>query len=411
MKKYIYGILLLATAGAAVSGILLLQHYYPDSPIGSVFCGSGLVNSCASLNASKWSSFLGMPVAAHGLLFYLAVIFIVLIADYAGEQYYRYSAAVLLPLVLVSLAVDLGLLVLLIVLKTFCGLCVATYGINVLLLVAAIFWYRHLKRETGAGLSAWIKEMVSTENSPHKRAFFSTFTIFVFLLAFSVFSTSNILETRTQKETIPAGKIQQFLNEFYSSPVEDLSLPDTPLVLGDPEAEVTIVAFTDFLCSACYQFYKAEKYLLSRFRGKLRIIYYNYPLDGECNPTSNTLYENSCIASRSFMAAAKFGVLNRYIVQHFRGYSRYRHAYSEATATANLRAVLDQAGRNISAEGIKKMMNSDDLRSKVQDHVDAGNAARVDATPTLFISGRRIVGSLPNQVFEALIREELKRNR
>ena len=88
MKKFIYLILALAIAGAVLSGILLLQHFYPEAKIGIISCGDGIINPCLSLSQSGYVTLFTIPVAAYGLLWYLLALFILLIADYAGGRYH-----------------------------------------------------------------------------------------------------------------------------------------------------------------------------------------------------------------------------------------------------------------------------------------------------------------------------------
>jgi uncharacterized membrane protein len=57
----------LALAGIFISTYLTL---YKLSVIGDLSCTIG---SCETVNTSRWSTFLGLPVAAWGLLFYLDV--------------------------------------------------------------------------------------------------------------------------------------------------------------------------------------------------------------------------------------------------------------------------------------------------------------------------------------------------
>lgn len=57
----------LALAGIFISLYLTL---YKLGVIGELSCSIG---SCETVNSSKWSRFLGLPVAAWGLLFYLDV--------------------------------------------------------------------------------------------------------------------------------------------------------------------------------------------------------------------------------------------------------------------------------------------------------------------------------------------------
>jgi uncharacterized membrane protein len=63
----------LALAGIFISLYLTL---YKIGIIGELSCSIG---SCETVNTSKWSRFLGLPVAAWGLLFYLDVFAVALV--------------------------------------------------------------------------------------------------------------------------------------------------------------------------------------------------------------------------------------------------------------------------------------------------------------------------------------------
>jgi uncharacterized membrane protein len=63
----------LALAGIFISLYLTL---YKIGVIGELSCTIG---SCETVNTSKWSRFLGLPVAAWGLLFYLDVFVVALV--------------------------------------------------------------------------------------------------------------------------------------------------------------------------------------------------------------------------------------------------------------------------------------------------------------------------------------------
>jgi uncharacterized membrane protein len=67
----------LALAGIFISLYLTL---YKLGVIGELSCTIG---SCETVNTSKWSRFLGLPVAAWGLLFYLDVFLIALVGTFA----------------------------------------------------------------------------------------------------------------------------------------------------------------------------------------------------------------------------------------------------------------------------------------------------------------------------------------
>jgi len=414
MKKFLYMALALSLGGAVLSGILLIQHYYPETNMGILSCGNGLENPCMVVSQSGYSTVLGIPLAAFGLLFYLFIIFALLIADYAGGWYNRVTAAILLPLTAASVAADIALVAILIIIGEICTLCIYTYLVNILLFLTVIVWYKKIPAEEKTGLIATYKEILTPEeNNADRKAAISSFTLFAFLLAFAVFSTNHILQVKTPEKKVTRQQINSFLTNFYKAPREDISLPSSKLILGNPEAELEIIAFTDFLCSACYSFYKTEKYLLSKFRGKIKIIYYNYPLDSRCNEdVARSLYENSCIASRAAVAAAELDIFPEYIVRHFAHYKSIKKSYSSDWAMRVLQETVDNKGiSDIDQDSFQKRMNSMVTTSIISEHVNSAIDNGINATPTLFINGRKLVGVPPREMFSALIERELKKKK
>ena len=411
MKKYVYIILALTIAGAALSGILLLQHFYPDIKTGIISCGDGIVNPCLTLSQSAWSTLFRIPVAAYGLLWYLLAMFIVLIADYAGGRYHAWCLGVILPLAAVAVAADAVLAVILIATKLFCTFCIATYAVNIGILAAAVFWFLGARKREQFSLPGALREIVSASDaSPDKKAFQSAFVLFLFLLCFALFSTSYILTLKTGNRRVPADRVNAFIMNFYQSPAQKIDFPDTGIVLGNPDADVTLYVFTDFLCSACYEFYKIEQYLFGKYGDRVRTVYYNFPLDMGCNnDLKRTVYKNSCIAARAFSAASDAGFTDEYTVKHFSDYENTHTRYDMNLALAAFRQMSAGDRRGVDEARFRQMMDSRETTSRIEEHVRLAKELGVDSTPTMFISGRKLVGVPPIEIMDQIIRNEIGR--
>jgi uncharacterized membrane protein len=134
----------LALAGIFISLYLTL---YKLGVIGELSCTIG---SCETVNTSKWSRFLGLPVAAWGLLFYFDVFLIALAGTLA-----RFEDDPAISLVLVGEAavgvlfsawltyLELG------VIQAICIWCVTSAAIVTLILVASIADFREVRAATG----------------------------------------------------------------------------------------------------------------------------------------------------------------------------------------------------------------------------------------------------------------------
>lgn len=414
MKKFIYLTIILTIAGAVLSGVLLMQHYYPDANMGFLSCGTGIDNPCLTVGLSDAGNFFGIPTAAFGLLFYLFFLFVLLIADYAGAEYYELALYILLPLTAVSLVIDVILGILMIKMGEFCTHCFYTYLVNIALFILLIFIYRFIRREgeTNSPLKERLRALLSIgETESHKKAAFSSFILFSILLVFAVFSTNTVMTMKSGKNNIPRSQVQRFISDFYKKKPINMQIPDSPYLLGEKKAPLTLYVFTDYLCSACYGFYKVEKYLLSRFKGKIRVMYYHYPLDSLCNrDVTRTVYKNSCIASRAMHAALDQGIFSPYIVQHFSRYKELRKDYSEEWATEILADIRkENSYLTTTSNQFKKIMYEPETTEMINRQIDTSVALKINATPTIVFQGRKIVGVPPAELMIPLIENELRK--
>ncbi len=394
-KTYGAAIAGLALCGAAVAGYLAYLHYYPAEYGNFVVCGAA--GNCDALIQGEYAVIFGIPLAAYGLFAYLVVLLTVAVAGYAGGIYRLYGLAIVLPLAAVSLAADAVLAAVMFRLGILCILCAITYLINLLLFAAAYRWYRRLRQD---GLT--LRAAPAAGGGPGKKAAFSLYALAVVLLAFSVFAASAVLRLQTDVSRQPGDGTQQTYEAFYRQEAENPVLPPSSLTIGPADAKVRIAVFTDFLCSACYQFFQLEKELAAKYDGLISFAYYNYPLDRDCNDdVSRTLYASSCTASESMLASASQGFFPAYIEKHFARYHEFHGAYGRDKAAATAEGLGDPA--RLMAEAASAA-----TRQIIRRDVELAKKLRVKATPTLFINGRRMVGVPSRELIEAIVERELR---
>jgi protein-disulfide isomerase/uncharacterized membrane protein len=413
MKKYIYSVLFLSLTGAVISGILLIQHYFPEADLGILSCTLDADNPCAAVSMPEYSTLFGLPIASYGILSYLIYAFTVLLADFARGKYYGRTIAILFPLTVIALMVDLVLIMILIIINKFCFLCFITYIINSLLVILTIIWYREYVLLNNLKPSNVYTDFMDTRDPQDLKAAFSSYLLFILFLSFAVFSTTFILKNSAGVTYIKQSALQSFINEYTSTSAEKIKFPKTDLVVGDKNAPLTIRIFSDFLCSACYGLYKTENYLLARFRGKIKIAFYNFPLEQKCNSNmDNTIYRNSCLAAASMVAAAEKGVFDLYHRLHFDNYFKYKKGYKAENALEALDMLnRSKRGAVINKKEFLQAMKSSRTASVIKKHTDLSGDIKIKATPTIFINGKRLVGVPPRELLEAAIQNELERKK
>lgn len=400
MNKFVSPVSCLAALGSLLSGLLVFLHYYPD--LGeSYLCNGTFFGNCNPVNESTYSTLFGFPIAAYGLFFYLVIWWTMLIADYAQGSYVPMGFTLLFPLIVLALLVDLVLVLFLIKLRQFCSLCFLTYAINLSLLVVFLFWLKWLVKRREISSSSVKALLWSQWQSAERKAASSLYLLFIAFLGFAVFSTSYILKIKTASTGISQAQIESMLEEFYSQKVESIDFPASNLSMGSPKARVKIVAFTDFLCPPCQRLFDMDRKLRLEFKDDLSIAYYNYPLDGACNPYVNeTSHPLSCVASKAVIASADLNVFVSYLNKLLEATNESTDDFSKQTAlkiSYGLSDVTDFAKR------MDLAATSDLLRRDI----DLAEKLKIRATPTIFIDGRRVDGVPPQEVMEATIRREL----
>jgi len=167
-------------------------------------------------------------------------------------------------------------------------------------------------------------------------------------------------------------------------------------VIGNKDAKVTIVEFSDFECPFCGKFYTDTLPQLKKDyidTGKVKLYYRHFPL--------TALHPNAvpfALASECANDQGKFWEMHDII---------FNNSATVSTATTDtIKQWASQIGLNIST------FNSCFDSKKHQDLVDKdtqdGQAVGVSGTPTFYINGQQLVGAQPIENFKAIIDQELK---
>ena len=283
---------------------------------------------------------------------------------------------------------------------TVCTYCVATYAANIVILLAVILLYKRLKKEGGLSVVRQALSVFSYgKKTPDQNA------VFLMAALTTLFICANVLLTTYVLKVESDGDIQVKLKEFYAQLPVDVDLPPGIMVYGKAGAPVKIDVFTDFLCTACYKFHQVEDEVVGNYGDQVSVSYYNFPLDKACNRyMQSTPYPNSCLASRAALAAEELGVFEQYAERHYRAFPQIYHAF-DPNVISQLSGGLAPGPAFINA------MNSGKVVSRVVREIDLARRLDVSATPTLFINGRRFVGSPGKELLEKMIETEISRAR
>jgi uncharacterized membrane protein/protein-disulfide isomerase len=379
-------------AGLAASASAAYMHYRMlADPTYTSFCDVSATWSCTDVYRSRFGSFLGVPVAIFGAIWF-GFTTLLSIAGLAARPAIRESVAGYLFVgSTLALAVVLYLgYASFVLLGIKCLLCLITYAAVIALFVvsgaATSFPMLSLPRRAAGDFKVLVRSPIAI-------------ALAILWLAGSA-STVAFFPREAAADAVgllpePSQDQRSELERFMAS------APRVPLVIPNDGAKVLIVKFNDYQCPACGQSYLAYKPVLAKYAashpGAVRVVMKDYPLSADCNPTMRTtLHPAACdaaVAVRLARMQNRGDALEEWLYTH----------QSEMTP-----ASVRQAAREIGQVTDFDAKYAATL-ALVKSDIALGQTLKVNQTPTFFVNGVKIDGAWAPQFFDQAIAYELRR--
>jgi protein-disulfide isomerase len=156
-------------------------------------------------------------------------------------------------------------------------------------------------------------------------------------------------------------------------PKLDLVVPVSTVdhVLGPSHAPVIIVEYGDFECPNCKQAAPALKHIVSRFEGRVRLVFRHFPLE-EVHPH----------ALHAAVAAEAAGAQGKFWEMHDLLFDNQAHL-----SLKQLRSYAEQL--ELDMEKYDSEMRDELYLQRVREEIEGGRLSGLRSTPGIFIDGRR----------------------
>lgn len=213
--------------------------------------------------------------------------------------------------------------------------------------------------------------------------------------------------------TAAAGTGDTAVAPAVGAPAEDTSprdvLLDDDAVLGDPDAPVTLIEFSDYECPFCKQhFTNTYAQLKTEYidTGKVKMIFRDFPLSFH-----DPLATKQAIAAN---CAREQGDDATYYEFHDAVFTKTSSNGSGMTVD-DLYAIAADMG--LDAASFKECVDTDKYKDEVTKDIADGTASGASATPSFFvgktdgdekISGTPLIGAQPFSAFKTLIDQNLE---
>jgi protein-disulfide isomerase len=192
------------------------------------------------------------------------------------------------------------------------------------------------------------------------------------------------------------GAVYNFAENPFKEDQDKLKTDLSPS-FGTPGAGIVIVEFGDFQCPNCKEEAKTlRENIPAKFPTQVRVYFKDFPLE-QIHPWAKpAAIAGRCIFRQSPTAFWKF---HDWIYDH----------QAEITVENLKSQVLDFAKNTQDIDGLQfgRCLDTKATEAEVDASLAEGRALHIDATPTLFVNGRRLIGNYPWQNIEQIVNGEL----
>jgi len=182
--------------------------------------------------------------------------------------------------------------------------------------------------------------------------------------------------------------IEVFINK-PRRPSFDVKIGKAPF-MGNKDAKVTIVEFSDFQCPYCSKAADTVGQIKKKYGSEVKVVFKQYPLP----------FHNQAKQAASAALCAWEQKPSYFWEMHDRMFADQTKLSKEELANTAKKIGVNEKEFNdcFTSNKFMSMINSD---------MEQGKDLGVKSTPTFFINGKLIQGAQPLEVFEEIIEEEL----
>lgn len=364
------------------------------------FCNISEAINCDAVNASGWSSFLGIPVAGFGVAFY----FMLLSLGITSKKEWGFADETLSRLTFFSGMISSVISVFLFfvskyIIGSLCLICIGMYAVNfgILLLGFYAISKGSLFGEFTGSVSEVFKFLSHAfflSGAPGRPRILRQITVIVGLVmffAFGIIPGRIIAEQKLKAELAESANLSGF-EKWRRAPVqnafgrESTSLLSSNFSKGSPSAPLKIVEFADVECPACRRLSRVIADLVKEYGDKVQLTFRNYPIDKACNPGVKVeRHRFACLGANYARCAGEQGKFFEALEFLF-AYPNFEEAHSVGLVANDL--IVQAKALGLDGDAMKECLDSKRHISKIQEDIRDADALGLQSTPSLWINGR-----------------------
>ena len=173
-------------------------------------------------------------------------------------------------------------------------------------------------------------------------------------------------------------------------------ISESDWILGNPDATIVLIEYSDFQCPACAAFHSLTREIVGEFGDYIAFTYRHYPL---------SMHNLATLASQAAEAAGiqgKFWEMSDMIFAN-------QETWSSLGATAAEEEFIKYAETlELNVGKFKKDLHSDEVKKAVEQDIKSGQKNKIEYTPSFFLNGELINNPRSYDDFRSLIRNAIQ---
>lgn len=171
-------------------------------------------------------------------------------------------------------------------------------------------------------------------------------------------------------------------------PRTEVSLDNAAHVIGDGDAQIVLVEFSDYQCPYSKRAQSTVSQVLDEYKGKVRYAFFDFPL---------SFHKDAMKAHEAARCAGEQGQ-----------YAAYKQKIFDNQAKLGVEELKEYAKEiGLDTESFDSCLETGKSAAAVQQSIQKGSGAGVSGTPAFFVNGIMISGAQPLKSFQEIIDAEL----
>ena len=368
----------IALIGLIASIYLSVSHYRVHSdPTYSSFCAVSRALNCDTVSSSPYAVFLNMPLAVWGVLGYMLVLALLVLAGSHWARKKRFWPI----LFWITLIYSTGSLILAgissLLIHSYCIVCILTYLVNFLLLYYS--WFVNRRFGTGGLFKGFVEDIqfLWTKNKISIPAFVGFILIIVGLIA--IMPGYWHLKPSTLDGSVPRGITE-----------------DGYPWIGAENPTLTINIFSDYMCFQCKKMHFFLRQMVAQHPEKIRLIHRHFPMDRQYNPLVTDDYHSG---------AGKMAMIALYAQAKGQFWKVNDLLFDVASKKQDFNTRTFAAFMDAEKAEIVAALDHKPFRLRLKHDIAVGIDQGITGTPGFIIDGTVHLGTIPEGVLKKMISE------